>query len=251
MKKLILIIAFIAYAIISNGQKITALPVVTSATDESLLLIRSGSSGDVISTITLENMISVGASDTAAMLLPYILESEVASDYVGVSDTATMLTDYITDAEAREAIHDSLSANTVDGDELYPLLADTIYSTLYGAGANQAADSTLFAKGAKEFGVWTVKVDTAYIVNIDNQRFSVGDSAIFNVYIGNSMTGVATDSLFSSPQAVGDNRVTFAPNTRKIPKDKDVWIGLLSDQITGMRPKLWNLQLNWYIITAN
>jgi len=143
-------------------------------------------------------------------------------------------------------------ANRIPGGTLYPELADTTYSTCYGGGTGQPADSTLFAEEATAFGVWTVKVDTAYIVNIDNQRFSAGDSAKFNVYIGNSMTMVATDSLFTAPQGVGDNRVVFTPNkTRKIPKGKDVWVGLMGDQITGMRPNLWYLQLNWYIIKAD
>ena len=120
---------------------------------------------------------------------------------------------------------------------------------VFGAGTGADADSTLFAKGAKAFGSFRIIEDSLYTYSFTNLYMSSGDSIKMNVYIGNGMTRVATDSLFTAPQGVGSHFATLTPNkTRTIPKDKDVWVGIIGPQPANMRPKEWVLQLNAKIV---
>jgi len=171
---------------------------------------------------------------------------------VAVSDTALMLTPYITDADARKAINDSLTARLNGATELSSvasMLADIKPYFVFGAGSGADADSTLFAKGAKAFGSFRVIEDSLYTYSFTNLYMSSGDSIKMNVYIGNGMTRVATDSLFTAPQGVGSHFATLTPNNvRTIPKDKDVWVGIIGPQPVGQRPKEWVFQLNAKIV---
>lgn len=146
----------------------------------------------------------------------------------------------------------SLHINTTDIIDLSDyanMLTDTVPYFVFGAGQGEDADSIAFAKGKKGFGTFNVVTDSLYVVNVDNLYISADDSLLFNVYYGNRMTGVASDSLFTAPQALGDNQTTFTPNNETtIPPGSDVWVGLIADQPTGYRPKEWNLQLNTYKI---
>lgn len=74
MKKLlILILLIVCSSLHGQTKKFTDYPVVSSATSSSLLLIRSGAAGNVISTITKGNILSglIAAADTASMLSKY------------------------------------------------------------------------------------------------------------------------------------------------------------------------------------
>lgn len=128
------------------------------------------------------------------------------------------------------------------------LLVDTTGMFVFGAGSGVASDSTIFAKGAKCFGSFYNYTDTLYVVNFNVLYLTAGDSLNFNCYYGNRMTGTATDSLFNAVTAVGVNQNILTPNDRKIPPNSDVWIELKADQITGKRPKQFEIQLNGYII---
>jgi hypothetical protein len=129
------------------------------------------------------------------------------------------------------------------------LNVDTVGIFVFGKGDSNAADSVGFAKGAKGFGSFNNYTDTLYVVNFNNLFLTSGDSLIFNAYYGNRMTGIATDSLFTNPQPVGTDENLLVPTrTRKIPPNMDVWLELKSNQLTGMRPKQWEIQLNGYTI---
>jgi hypothetical protein len=133
--------------------------------------------------------------------------------------------------------------------DLVPLLTDTTEYGTFPVGMGFPADSTLFAKGEDDFGAIKVKSDTAAILSIDLLRISAGDSCKFNFYVGNYKTGVATDSLFTAPQACGEDQTSFTPNKlTKIPPATDLWMGLKADQPTGFRPKVLVLQVNRYRI---
>jgi len=133
-------------------------------------------------------------------------------------------------------------------DDYAKLLVDTTGIFVFGAGSGTAADSTLFAINSKAFGSFYNYTDTLYVVNFNVLYLTSGDSLRFNCYYGNRMTGVATDSLFNAIQPVGVNQNILTPNDRKIPPDKDVWIKMSGTQLTGLRPKQFEIQLNGYII---
>lgn len=122
---------------------------------------------------------------------------------------------------------------------------DTAFFYTYISGSGEPGDSVLFAKGKKHFGVFKVKIDTCVAVSVDIIGMSAGDSCRFNLYYGNYMTGVATDSLFSSVQGAGTTRRTLTTTAKKIPPSADVWLGLKANQITGKRPKELALQFNF------
>lgn len=128
------------------------------------------------------------------------------------------------------------------------LNVDTVGIFVFGAGSGAAADSTLFEINDSNFGSFHNYTDTLYVVNFNVLYLTSGDSLRFNCYYGNRMTGVATDSLFNAIQAVGTDQNILTPNDRKIPPNTDVWIKMSGTQLTGLRPKQFEIQLNGYII---
>jgi hypothetical protein len=199
----------------------------------------------------------INKSDTAAMLSKYLLISDTvglggSTSGIQASDTSLMLDPYITDIEARKAINDSLTARLNGATELSDvasMLADIKPYFVFGAGAGAEADSTLFAKGDKSFGSFRVIEDSLYVHSLTNLYMTSGDSLRFNVYYGNGMTRVATDSLFTAPQGVGSHFATLTPNkVRTINHGNDVWIGIIGPQPVGKRPKEWVFQLNAKIV---
>jgi hypothetical protein len=204
----------------------------------------------------------VAASDTSAML----------DNYINKADTSTMLTPYArkksptfntivkldTDTLATQAYARSYGGTgTVTTDDVKTIIADSAIKIsdirpyfVFGAGTGAAADSTLFAKGSKSFGSFRIIEDSLYVHSITNLYMTSGDSLKFNVYYGNGMTRVATDSLFTAPQGAGSYALqTFTPdNVRTINHDQDVWIGIIGPQPANKRPKEWVLQLNAKIV---
>ena len=149
-------------------------------------------------------------------------------------------------ADVRNEIADSLDKLRDD----IKFNIDTIGIFVFGAGSGAEADSVLFEKGDKNFGSFYNYTDTLYIVNFNVLYLTSGDSLKFNCYWGNRMTSTKTDSLFNGPTGVGVNQNLLTPYTghAKIPPDKDVWIEMSGTQITGKRPKQFELQLNGYTI---
>jgi hypothetical protein len=228
MKKIFMVLGFCFATAGLFGQKITSLPVVTTGADASLMYIRSGASGNVISTITKVNL-----------LQSHLLIADSSSTEDGHFATGKMLS---------KGLATKLSlTDTVALTDVAVMLKDTTAHYVFQAGSGAAADSILFAKSAiAPMGMFRVVQDSLYIVSIYNIRISASDSAVFNVYYGNGMTGVATDSLFTSPQGCGEHQISFIPSKKRtIPPDMDVWIGLKSDQqSTGKRVKEWMFQVN-------
>lgn len=153
--------------------------------------------------------------------------------------------------DVRDEIADSLNAYRASAENLsdfVPLLTDT-YLITYGAGAGLDADSTLFTQNAKCFGRVFIPQDTSQVDTVRQTFISAGDSLKFNVYYGVAQTNTVIDSLFTGPQASGEDQTTFVPdNENKIPPRYDVWIGLSGTQPTGYRPKEWSIQLERIII---
>jgi len=87
MKKLLLLIS-LAISIGINGQKITNLTEATTAPTGSLLMVRSGTTGNLIKRITVDNLLLnyIISADTAAMLDKYLRKQPI--DSLGTVGTA-------------------------------------------------------------------------------------------------------------------------------------------------------------------
>jgi hypothetical protein len=130
-----------------------------------------------------------------------------------------------------------------------PWLIDDNHFYTFRAGSGVASDSVHFAKDLRGFGAFYVEEDSVYVPSFRLVGLSAGDSITWNAYYGNYITGVATDSLFTGPQATWVNQTTFTPNNvTTIPEDNTIWIELRADQFTGYRPYLWVLQMNFNYI---
>jgi hypothetical protein len=181
----------------------------------------------------------------------YATRFYVGETFIAIDDSAGMLINYATTLEVRDEIADSLNAfrgAAEDIGDFAPLLVDTSL-VLLGAGAGLAGDSVLFAQGLKCFGRWQFEQDTAQVVIVRQTYISAGDSLKFNVYWGNAQTNTPIDSLFSSPQASGEDQETFGSfNNDKIPPGVDVWPAISGTQIAGYRPNEWSFQLGFITI---
>jgi hypothetical protein len=247
MKKILIVILISAFCISMEAQKISALTEATVADDNSLIMTRVGASGDLIKKITIGNVFK-DRTLTGTVTLP-------ATTSIGsVSDTEIGYVNGLNGtAASRNDVRDSL-LNVLNGatelSSVASMLADIRPYFVFGSGSGADADSTLFAKGAKAFGSFRVIEDSLYVHSLTNLYMTSGDSLRFNVYYGNGMTRVATDSLFTAPQGAGSYATqTFTPNNKRtINHDQDVWIGIIGPQPANMRPKEWVFQLNAKIV---
>lgn len=202
---------------------------------------RAGGGGDVSALEARVDSIVTVLADTAN--IETLLQVDLDTDTLSTKAYARSLTG-VSITDVRNEIADSLNV-------LRPTVkfnVDTVGIFVFGAGSGAAADSLLFEKGDKNYGTFYNYTDTLYVVNFNVLYLTSGDSLRFNCYWGNRMTETKTDSLFTSPQAVGVNQNILTPNDRKIPPDKDVWIEMSGTQLTGLRPKQFEIQLNGYII---
>ncbi len=129
MKKILLflIVSFIGIGV--YGQKITALPAVTSAVDGSLMIIRSGTSGNTLSSISKSNL----------------LKEQAQTNITALADS---LLDRYTKTQADSRYDAKLDiADTVVISDVAPLLADTSLIFSWTIGAGNATDTTLFSFG--------------------------------------------------------------------------------------------------------
>jgi hypothetical protein len=130
-----------------------------------------------------------------------------------------------------------------------PWLINDNHFYTFGGGSGLSGDSVLFAKDQKGFGAFYIEEDSVDVVTFRLVGLSAGDSITWNAYYGNYVTGVATDSLFTGPQATGVNQTTFTPNNiTTIPEGNSIWIELQADQFTGYKPTLFVLQMNFNYI---
>lgn len=140
----------------------------------------------------------------------------------------------------RVTFNDSLSLS-----EVAPMLTDTIPWAVFGAGGASMADSTLFEQGDDGFGMVYNYTDSIYVVNLKQLFISAGDSLTFNVYYGVGQTKTITDSLFTAPQATGQNQTYFTPNNKRtIPPGVEVWFNITGTQVAGYAPNEWIIQIN-------
>lgn len=278
MKRILFLIIFLAFGVITFGQKITALGESTTATGTSLMFVREGATGDLIKKITKDNMLKEYAkiaSPTFTGTVTGTFSGNLTGNVSGSAGTVTGFTpasgsltlsgaDAITltsiattdvtlptsgTLATTQNINDSLTANGIPYTDLVVAITDTIPKFVFGAGAGEAGDTVLFAKGKSCYGSFPVVNDSLYVVNLQLLKLSAGDSLKFNVYYGTRMTNTATDSLFTAPQACGVNQTTFTPNNeRTIPPGVSVWIELKSNQILANTPNWWEICLNSQII---
>jgi hypothetical protein len=115
MKKILFTILVFAFCIGIQGQKITALTEATTAPTGSLLIVRSGTTGDVLKRITEANLFSplLKVKDSTAYVNSYMSRFDAVTGLalkVNISDTAGMLTRYARLLEVYQAIADSLNA---------------------------------------------------------------------------------------------------------------------------------------------
>ena len=215
----------------------------TAATGRSSL--GGTTAGQALFTLTNPSAITflrVNADNTVTALSAEDFKTALSITESGVSFDSTYL-HYRVDSLV------NVLSDTILGSSVYMELADIKPYFVFGGGSGADADSTLFAKGNKSFGSFRIIEDSLYVHSITNLYMTTGDSLKFNVYYGNGMTRVATDSLFTSPQGVGSHFVTLTPNNeRTINKGNDVWVGIIGPQPANMRPKEWVLQLNAKIV---
>ena len=90
MKKLLLSLMSLAIFIGMNGQKITNLTEATTAPSGSLLMVRQGTTGNLIKRITVDNLLLnyITSTDTAAMLSKYPRKLNAALTGVPTAPTA-------------------------------------------------------------------------------------------------------------------------------------------------------------------
>jgi len=88
MKKLLLLLMSLAIFIGINGQKITNLTEATTAPTGSLLMVRQGTTGNLIKRITVDNLLLnyITSTDTALMLTKYLRKQPI--DSLGIVGTA-------------------------------------------------------------------------------------------------------------------------------------------------------------------
>jgi hypothetical protein len=189
------------------------------------------------STVTASGLVSTGAIRVGTDDTGSNVDSlKISGTTVGAWDEATQLS------------WDFPAADEGELGTYAKLITDTTGIFVFGAGSGAAADSTLFEMNDKNFGSFHNYTDTLYVVNFNVLYLTSGDSLRFNCYYGNRMTGTPTDSLFNAIQAVGTDENILTPNDRKIPPNSDVWIKMSGTQLTGKRPKQFEIQLNGYLI---
>jgi hypothetical protein len=210
--------------------------------------------GFVLMSITLSaqlDTVNIGTSANSGDGDPLRTAFAKVNDAILLLNAVSYDSAYTNITDVRDEIADSLNAYRASAENLsdfVPLLTDT-YLITYGAGAGLDADSTLFTQNAKCFGRVFIPQDTSQVDTVRQTFISAGDSLKFNVYYGVAQTNTVIDSLFTGPQASGEDQTTFVPdNENKIPPRYDVWIGLSGTQPTGYRPKEWSIQLERIII---
>jgi hypothetical protein len=238
MKKIVVSIIMIGFTLVSYGQSLNPNGLYVGKT----LPVKAGSMIQRIDSATVDNM----ANPTTINFYHGTTNLSVSgTTKVNVADSTAGTGHYASNYDMTTGLALKLNtADTITMSDVTLLLTDTVPSFIFGAGGAAAGDSVLFAKNEHGFGMFNNYKDTLYIVNFDNIHFSSGDSLRFNVYWGNGMTLVATDSAFHAVTGCGTYQNLLTPDHRDIPPGNDVWIQLKADQITARRPKEWAIQLN-------
>jgi len=159
MKKILLLFMSIVFCYIGYGQKITALPAVTSTTGTSLLMVRSGASGNVLSQITKTNLFDdiIDYLETQDLATIITLQSDTIPKYsygagAGLAADSVLFakdmdgfgvytpkdTNYIVEfVQQRMSTGDSLKFNVYVGVYQTGVAADSMFTAPQATGVNQ------------------------------------------------------------------------------------------------------------------
>jgi len=170
--------------------------------------------------------------DTAAMLSPYALLTEVGSGGITASDTASMLSNYLTEDRAR--ILDS----------------DTIPLFIFGAGSGFSADTALFNNNRLAGAFYNSGSDTLYVTELrgvlvegtGTETIAVQVSWDVNMKDG-TPTNLNTSALTVTSMTTGTSDTTFDNNG--IPPDTWVWC-TLSGASSDNKPTMLILTMTGY-----
>lgn len=248
MKKVIVgIIALIfSVSLFGQGKKITELPAVTSASDESLLMVRSGASGNTISQINIAQVFT-NRTLLGTIILPASTSiGLVSSTEIGYIDGATSnLQDQIDD------INDEL-VDTVTLASIAPLLVDTIPLVTFGAGLGFTADTACFNNGALIGSFYNEGSDTLVITQLMGvMKEGTGTETIsvqiswHATFLSSSATSLNASALAITSLTTGTSDVSFA--NAKIPPNVFVW-GILSGASANNKPTFLSVTLSGYKI---
>jgi hypothetical protein len=204
MKKIFFTILVFAFCIGLQGQKITALTEATTAPTGSLLIVRSGTTGDVLKRITEANLFSplLKVKDSTAYVNSYMSRFDAVTGLalkLTITDTTNMLTRYPTFSESRDVVADSLNKlrnNAIQLKDLaVMLLPDTVAVTSSRALALTDAGKRLRVTGThitlplppstdvafpKETTIYVKLMSASTVLHFANgagvDTYSVGDS---------------------------------------------------------------------------
>ena len=140
--------------------------------------------------------------------------------------------------------------DTISLGDAAPLLQDTVPFFVFIGGAGEAGDTIFFDNGDDTFGSINNPIDTTVIINVDMLKLRETTSTCkVNWYIGNAHTGVARDSLFTSPQTINTSTTTLTPNNEtKMRPGEDLWMEMAGAQTPGSKPNELNIQVNRKIL---
>jgi len=183
--------------------------------------------------------LGITASDTASMLSPYILSSEVTDTYLETSDTTTMLSPYFTEEEIRVVDSDTTTL-FVFGTGSGGLEVDTALfttSNIYGSFFNSGSDTLIITSLRAVMIAGTTPKGT------DTLAIQVYWNDTINVALGNSYTVLNTSALGINSTSIGTVDTSFDNNA--IPPNRWVWCKS-PGVVVGRKPKALIVNLTGY-----
>jgi hypothetical protein len=181
----------------------------------------------------------VEISDTSTMLTNYILESEVAADYIAVTDTATMLDPYFTESEIRVVDSDTISL-FIFGAGSGGLESDTALFTtdnIYGVFYNKESDTLIVTE------LRAVMIEGTTPLGDDTLSIQIYWNDTINIALGDSYAKLNTNPLGINNVKVGTTDTSF--DNASIPPNVWVWCKT-PGVVLGRKPKALYVQLTGY-----
>lgn len=196
--------------------------------------------------------LKLNITDTAAMLTPYLLATDLIGSYIGVSDTAAMLLPYLKETDNI----DFSQINMSDGDyaelsDYAVMLADTTPLKTFEFGSGLMKDTADFYNGAiKSF--YNSGSDTLAITSLMGvMAEGVGTESVgvqvswHTTFKSGSATNLNSSAFTVTSLTTGNEDVSFA--NAKIPPENFVW-ATLSGITSGNKPSYLAANLSGYRI---
>jgi len=115
MKRILFLITFFAFGLITYGQRITALGESTTATGSSLMFVREGAVGDLIKRITKDNMLK----DYAKLNSPAFL-TQITIGGIAITPTSASYLDFTSSGQTQLNLKAPLASPTFTGTVVIP-----------------------------------------------------------------------------------------------------------------------------------